>query len=74
MSDSYGNIIPQRWVVPERATKFEQQVIVNWLALEVPGDKALRAKAEPLTHWRNREVFHFIHYEWPDWTAGIYAR
>jgi len=69
MTDAYGGLIPQRWVLPERATKFEQQIIVNWLQVEVP--KAPPA-AHRLTRWRNREVFEFIRYEWPDWTARCF--
>jgi hypothetical protein len=68
VSDSYGNIIPQRWVIPSRATKFEQQILVNWLQLEVPHKD--QHKAEPLKGWRNSEVYYFIKYVYPDWTMG----
>jgi hypothetical protein len=69
MSDANGNIIPQRWVMPLRATKFEQQIIVNWLQMEVPHKN--QHKAEKLKGWRNREVYCYVKYEMPDWTVGI---
>ena len=70
MSDAYGNIIPRRWVLPERAAKYEQQIFVNWLQMEVP-DQPPKPVLHDLKGWRNREVFYFIRYKWPDWTAGI---
>lgn len=69
MSDAYGNIIPQRFVPPTRATKYEQQVIVNWLQVEVPHKPM--PQLDTLKGWRNIEVFWFIK-NGPDWTARCF--
>lgn len=72
MGDAYGNIIPARWVLPEKASKYEQQVFVNWLRVELPTSDAIAVKAKPLKGWRNAEVYYFIRFEWPDWTARMF--
>ncbi len=69
MSDSYGNIIPQRFVLPQKATKYDQTIVVNWLQTEVPQKKDMPI-LKHLTRWRNKEVFYFVRYVWPDWTVG----
>lgn len=61
-------LIPQRWVLPERPAKYDQQIFVDWLKAEVPREAPMPT-LDKLTRWRNREVFYFIRYEWPDWTA-----
>jgi len=70
LSDASGNLIPQRWVLPEKAAKAEVEIIVNWLQMELPTSETLRAKAEPLSGWRNHEVYFFVK-GW-DWTARMF--
>jgi hypothetical protein len=70
--DELRGIIPQRWVLPTQAVKYEQLVVINWLQVEVDQDKiATMPTLQHLTRWRNREVFWFIRNEWPDWTARV---
>lgn len=68
MTDARGNFVPQIWILPPRAPKYEQCVVVNWLQVEVPQLSPMPVLGS-LTRWRNREVFYFVKYEWPDWTA-----
>jgi hypothetical protein len=70
--DELRGIIPARWVLPERARTYDQQILVNWLKVEVPVDSGIAVKTETLCGWRNAEVYYFIRYEWPDWTARMY--
>ena len=56
MSDAYGNIIPARWIMPTRATKFEQLVLVNWLQTELPATSRIARRTSRLSGWRNYEL------------------
>lgn len=62
-------LIPARFLPPAEPTKYEQQVIVNWLELEVPR-KTPVPMVDNLKGWRNREVFWFVRSY--DWTAVMY--
>jgi hypothetical protein len=72
MSDAYGNIIPARWIMPTRATKFEQLVIVNWLQTELPATSRIARRTSRLTGWRNYEVYWYIRSI--DWTASMFVQ
>ena len=60
---------PRIWRVRPNPAKFDQQVLVNWLDIEVPGHEK-HAILEDLSGWRNREVFEYIRSY--DWTARMY--
>jgi hypothetical protein len=64
-------IIPARWVLPLNPSKVEQEVLLNWLDVELPASSAVAERAAKLSLWRNREVFWFIR-GW-DWTARMYG-
>ena len=61
-------ILPVKFWPPPKPTKYEQLVIVNWLATEVP-HKAMPILDE-LSRWRNREVYFWI----ADHREEYYAR
>ena len=69
MSDAYGNIIPARFVMRWLPLSYQQEILVNWLDIEVPAKAPLHG-LEELRNWRNREVYAFIK-AW-DWTAGMF--
>lgn len=74
MTDAWGNLIPARWVLPAWARTYEQEIIVNWLEIEL-SQREMRADSrimlQQLRGWRNREVCYYIK-GW-DWTARIYG-
>jgi hypothetical protein len=67
---SLSGIIPARWIVPIRPTKAEQEILINWLAVEVPATGVVAAKAGVLSGWRNREVYWYV--KGLDWTARMF--
>lgn len=72
MTDALGNIIPARWIPPDRPAKYDQEIVVHWLQMEAIADETLKGHPiiQSLSRWRNREV-----YEWVtsyDWTARMY--
>jgi hypothetical protein len=74
MSDIFHrSLIPSPYRLPERALSFVQYVIINWLDIEV-GETApeWRPLLNDLTGWRNREVYYYLQYVAPDWTARMY--
>jgi hypothetical protein len=72
MSEPAGGLIPYRYIPAQQPAKTEQLIIVNWLAVEVPAPAAIDMELlNSLSGWRNREVFYFIRYEWPDWTKDV---
>mgnify|MGYP001577330615 FL=1 len=73
MSDAYGNLIPTRWILPNWAQTYQQEVIVNWLEVELSQDRLKprqKVVLEGLKGWRNREVYYYIQ-DW-DWTERMY--
>ncbi len=72
MTDAYGNLFPQPFILPQKPAKYEQRVLVNWLHLEVDDTAARRMPIlQHLTGHRNIEVFYFVRNMW-DWTAVSY--
>lgn len=69
MDDGVRGIVPARWSLPALPIKYEQFVILDWLAVEIPAGKPLPA-LEQLSHWRNREVHNYIQNY--DWTVRMY--
>lgn len=67
MSIELQDIFPTWYKAPQPTLKFDQVIVVNWLEMEVP-HKPMPA-LDPLKGWRNREVFFYVKYEMPDWTA-----
>jgi len=64
-----GTLLPFRWRMPQKAAKYDQHIIVNWLQIEVDPDAPRRMPTlDKLRGWRNVEVFYFIRDGW-DWTA-----
>ncbi len=48
-------------------------VIINWLDIEVDETAPeWRPLLNDLTGWRNREVYYYLQYVAPDWTARMY--
>jgi hypothetical protein len=63
MSDSLlGGMIPARYILPEKADKYDEVIVVGWLNVEV--DKAASQKSmallDLLRGYRNREVYGFV--------------
>ena len=57
----FNSIFPVRFWPPPSAPKYDQIVIVNWLRLEVDMTATTKMPIlEELTHWRNREVWHWV--------------
>ncbi len=69
MTDHAGNIIPLRFVLRLLPPSFQQEIIVNWLDLEVPAAAPLHG-LEAMRGWRNREVHTYIAAF--DWTAALF--
>ena len=69
MSDAYGNISPARFVLRLLPLSYQQEILVNWLDIEVPAKAPLHG-LEELRNWRNREVYAYVK-AW-DWTAGMF--
>lgn len=65
LGDAPG-IIPVRWTMPKMPIKYDQQIIVNWLAVEVPQTVPVPI-VDRLSHWRNHEVYWFVrNYDWTE--------
>ena len=69
MSDAYGNLIPARFALRLLPLSYQQEILVNWLEIEVPTKAPLHG-LEELRCWRNREVY--THVKAWDWTAGMF--
>ncbi len=70
MNEHLGSIIPARFLAPAKPIKYEQEVIINWLDVEVPCVSNYVQLVNRLRGWRNREVFWFVRS--CDWTTGMY--
>ena len=62
-------LIPARWIMPEKAIKYDEIIFVNWLEVEMPQPVKMPL-LDRLTNWRNREVY--MHVQSYDWTARMY--
>jgi len=69
MTDANGNIIPARFLLGLLPLKYEQEILVNWLEIEVPAEAPL-LQLEELRGWRNREVYTYV--QAGDWTRGMF--
>lgn len=67
----WGSLLPVIWQVRANPVKYDQQILVNWLDVEVPGCEQ-HPILEELRGWRNREVFEYVRSY--DWTARMYDR
>lgn len=66
-----GSLLPVKWLPPPREAKYDQQIIVNWLQLEVdPLATSKMPVLNILSGWRNIEVYYYIH-DGKDWTARV---
>ena len=73
MSLEFSGWFPVKYVPKQRPAKYEQQVLVNWLEMELDASAPKRMPVlYDLKGWRNREVFYYIRYEFGDWTAGAF--
>ena len=74
MSDIFRrSLIPSPYCLPERALSYVQYVIINWLDIEVDETAPERwPLLNDLTGWRNREVYYYLQYVAPDWTARMH--
>ena len=73
MIDSFARLFPTWYKLPPHERAYEQQVIVNWLDMEVEPDAPRRMPVlNELRSWRNREVYYFIADGW-DWTKSLFA-
>jgi len=74
MSDIFHrSLMPSPYRLPERALSYVQYVIINWLDIEVDETAPeWRPLLNDLTGWRNREVYYYLQYVAPDWTARMY--
>jgi hypothetical protein len=73
MSDIFHrSLMPSPYSLPERALSYVQYVIINWLDVEVDETPPeWRPLLNDLTGWRNREVYYYLEYVAPDWTARM---
>ena len=72
MSLEFSGWLPVKYVPKQRPAKYEQQVIVNWLEMEVDPSAPMRMPVlTNLSGWRNREVYYFVHGY--DWTAQMFG-
>ena len=66
-----GSWFPVLYQLPPRERGYEQEIIVNWLQVEVDEDMPKRLPIlDRLRGWRNREVYYYIQ-GW-DWTERMY--
>ena len=71
MTDHAGNIVPLRFIFKLLPSSFQQEIIVNWLDMEVPQQAPLLGLGE-LRGWRNREVYVYI--KAFDWTLVMFPQ
>jgi hypothetical protein len=72
MIDSFAQLFPTLYKLPPRERVYQQQIIVNWLEMEVEPDAPRRMPIlNELRSWRNREVYYFIADGW-DWTKSLF--
>jgi hypothetical protein len=68
---NFGSWFPIKYIPAPRPTKYEQEIIIDWLEIEVDPAAPIRMLLlNELNGWRNREVFYYVRYEMPDWTVG----
>ena len=72
MIDSFAQLFPTWYNLPPRERVYQQQIILNWLDMEVEPDAPRRMPIlNELRSWRNREVYYFIADGW-DWTKSLF--
>jgi hypothetical protein len=72
MIDSFARLFPTWHRLAPRERNYQQQIIVNWLDLEIEPDAPSRMPVlNELERWRNREVYYFIADGW-DWTRKLF--
>lgn len=72
MDIQLGTLLPVRFLPPAQSCKYDIQVVVNWLQIEV--DIATVKKLlvlQKLSHWRNKEVYDYVRTH--DYTARMYG-
>ncbi len=71
MSLEFSGWFPVKYVPKQRPAKYDQQVLVNWLDLEVDDMAEIQMPIlRRLAGHRNREVYYYIR-GW-DWTAAMF--
>jgi hypothetical protein len=72
MIDSFARLFPTWYTLPPRERVYQQQILVNWLEMEVEPEAPRRMPMlNELRSWRNREVYYFIADGW-DWTKSLF--
>ena len=72
MTDSFARLFPTWYRLPPRERVYHQQIIVDWLDMEIEPDAPRRMPIlNELRSWRNREVYYFIADGW-DWTRSLF--
>jgi hypothetical protein len=74
MSDIFHrSLIPSAYRLSGRSAKYDQCILVNWLAIEIDPLAIFRMPLlQELRGWRNREIFYHVRYVGPDWTTKMY--
>ena len=63
-------LLPTQYQARVWERSYQQEVVVNWLEIEVDADAPKRMPVlYDLKGWRNIEVYCYVRYEMPDWTA-----
>lgn len=72
MIGSFARLFPTWYQLPPRERVYQQEIIVNWLDMEVEPDAPGRMPIlNELRSCRNREVYYFIAEGW-DWTKSLF--
>ena len=53
------SFFPARYIPAPQPIKYEQLVFIKWLEIEVDRDHEMPV-LQSLSHWRNRDVWHWV--------------
>jgi hypothetical protein len=74
MDTAFTKLFPTWYKLPPKERTYQSEIIVNWLQLEVDPSASIKMPIlTKLRGWRNVEVWYYVTYEMPDWTARVYS-